>query len=42
MGVAVQKGAGQGILRGDGALGQIGGGQSGQQLHNGKAAAQAR
>ena len=39
MGVAVQKGAGQGILRGDGALGQIGGGQSGQQLHNGKAAA---
>ena len=38
MGVAVQKGAGQGILRGDGALGQIGGGQSGQQLHNGKAA----
>ena len=39
MGVAMQKGAGQGILRGDGALGQIGGGQSGQQLHNGKAAA---
>lgn len=39
MGVAVQKGAGQGILRGDGAIGQIGGGQSGQQLHNGKAAA---
>ena len=39
MGVAVQKGAGQGILRGDGALSQIGGGQSGQQLHNGKAAA---
>ena len=39
MGVAVQKGAGQGILRGDGTLGQIGGGQSGQQLHNGKAAA---
>ena len=39
MGVAVQKGAGQGILRGDGALGQIGGGQNGQQLHNGKAAA---
>ena len=31
MGVAVQKGAGQGILRGDGAIGQIGGGQSGQQ-----------
>ena len=39
MGVAVQKGAGQGILRSDGALGQIGGRQGGQQLYNGKAAA---
>ena len=38
MGVAVTKGCRAGILRGDGALGQIGGSEW-QQRHNGKAAA---